>query len=817
MLNSYLVIAIRHLLRQRLYSAINIFGLAIGMTCAVLIASLIQYELSYDQQYRNSDRIFRISRDFFPSDEEPFELHLAAIAPQAAPLLLQDFPQIEQVARINCCGSVLLSNERNNFYDDGLVMADNELFELFDFEWLEGSAEDALAAPYRLVLTETTAEKYFGSTSPIGRSLVIEGEYSAEVTGVIRDLPHNTHLKFNALLSLSTAESIFGEGYLDDWGSNNFHTYVMLRAGETIDDIQSQSAGFFDRHHFEGASRSTGFTAMRLTDIHLSSGRDHEMTTPASKATLFMLSVIAVLILLIACSNFMNLATARSSQRALEVGLRKTLGAARTQLAGQFLGESVLISLIASMFAIVLTVALLPAFGEFVQRPLTAADAVGAKMLAGLVVLSICVGLVAGSYPAFFLSAFSPARVLKGDITQGQAGASFRKALVVLQFSITITLVIGTAVVFAQMNFARSIELGFSRDQIVILDSSPVAGLGPQWQTIKQQLLEHPAISDVTASNLVPGQRNTNSMSIRIQGGIEADLTNLWVDFDFFETYEIETLAGRLFSEDFGADEMIAAPDGAQWGSASFILNELAARQFGWQPEQAIGMPFQQLTGPNSGVRGQVIGVVGNVHFESVHHPTLPMLFIVPPQELLPFPALRQASVRISALDIPSALNYIDQTWAEFMPEQPVARRFLDDDFDLLYLAEERQAKILGGFSLLAIIIASLGLFALTSFTTSRRTMEIGVRKAFGAGTWDIVRLFSAETSGLVLVANAIAWPLSYIVMQRWLESYTYRIGMNPLFYLCASALAFIVAWLTVGLVSAKAANNNPILALRNL
>jgi putative ABC transport system permease protein len=796
-----------------LYSAINVIGLAIGLACCILITIFVRYELSYDRHYANADRIYRISRDFFTLDGSPRNL-LAANAPVVAELLELDFPQIEAAARITCCPSIVISRSDVTFYEQG-ALADNELLEIFDFDWLHGDPSRALSEPYTLVLTESAARKYFGDEPAMGQVLTVENQWPVRVTGVIRDLPENTHLDFDYLLSLPTAVAVYGEQYLEGWSSNNFHTYVLLEDGADIEEIQSQSDAFFERHFEPGSSAYTGYTAFSLPDIHLRSNRAFEMGFPGSISTIYAFSAIAAFVLLIACINFVNLSTARSMQRAKEVGVRKAVGAHRARLVRQFLGESILIVLVAIILALLLVELALPVFSNFVQRDLVLEYFGDGSALPLLGLLALTIGIVAGSYPAFYLSSFEPARVLKGDTARGGSAFALRRLLVVLQFSISITLMIATAVVYSQMRYADNIDLGYDKDQIVVLAASPTVGFGSEWTTFRQQLLAHPEIAHVTASRLTPGSLNSDSTGLLYEGGGPGDrsMPFMFVDYDFFETYEIELLAGRTFSEKFGNDWMARPTEGKPRPEAAYILNELATRQMGWGPEEAIGkwLEISFFDTP-----GEVVGVVADVHFESMHSAIKPIIYMIPPAQMFGAPSLMFASIRITGRDLGGTLEHIDATWAQFVPGVPVNRRFLDEDFESLYLSEHRQAQLLTFFSVLAILVACLGLFGVALFSTEKRKKEIGIRKVAGGSTWSIVGLLTAEFSRLVLIACVVAWPVVYLAMRAWLENFAYRIGLSPLMFAGGGLAALLVAWLTVGGVAFRAATIKPAEALRD-
>jgi putative ABC transport system permease protein len=817
MLKSYFLLALRQLAAQKLYAVINVAGLAVGIACCLLIALFVRHELSYDRQYRNADRIYRVSSDTFSVNGRP-EAHSATAPPVLTSLLKETYPEIEQIGRMSKCGAAgggaMITSDKLSFYEPGFTSADNEMFKIFDFEWLRGDPATALTKAYQAVITESAAQRYFGGVNEaFGNSLYLEVNTNPfQVVGVIRDLPSSTHLQFSVMVDFWFGAA--PQGMLESWGLNCFHTYLLLRKGATIDAIRAGSAALYDKHLREGASRESGYTVTPIADIHLKSHRQGEMRPPGSAANVYAFAAVAGFILLIACVNFMNLATARAAQRAKEVGLRKSVGARRTQLVSQFLGESVLLACLATLCAVGLAFAAKPVFGRLIEQPLELGG-IGVVLPLALVALAVVVGLAAGSYPAFYLAAFKPARVLKGDATRSRGAAQFRRALVVLQFAISIALVIATVVVFEQTRFARNIELGYDKEQIVVLTGAPTRGLGAQWQTMKQELLADPEIVAATASSSPPGNAYTNNIVVRPETGPEPrSLYYLPVDFDFFETFKIAPLAGRTLTDEHPADRLVIpqGQDRNARGSGGWVLNETAARELGWSPAEAIDQRLEVA----GAALGPVVGVVPDIHFESVRDPIKPTIYIVWQDESRTgFKTIREASIRVTGRNLAATLAHIDTTWKQFSPEQPVTRRFLDEDFEKLYRAEERQAAMLTFFALLAIFVACLGVLGLASYTTARRTKEIGIRKTHGASVWHIVKLFAGEFGVLVLAANAIAWPVAYFAMQRWLQSFAYRIELGPLAFVGGGLAALAVAWLTVAAVAARAARAKPVGALR--
>jgi len=810
MIGNYLKVTLRSMLRNRLFSVINVLGLGIGIAATVLIGLFVLDELGYDRQFQDADRIYRVSRDYMTQN-----LYMAPNAPQAAALLKEDFPGIESAARL-FGGQALLGNGENRFYEPDIRFADNELFDIFDFEWIAGDPSKALERPLTIVLTESLARKYFGSTDVLGSSLMLENTAPMEVTGVIRDLPRNTHLDLGVVGSLATVPLIVGEQFVRNWGSNNFHTYIRLRQGADINEIAAGLPAFVDRHIGENASAHTGMTAMAVTNIHLHSTRQFEMKPPGSITNVYMFSLTALFILLIACFNFMNLSTAAATQRLREVGVRKSMGAQRRQLAWQFLAESVLMAALACALAIVLVELLLPWLNGLMGKDLELGLLSGWQLPLVLLAVVAVVGVLAGSYPALYLSGFRPVQVLQRRVAGG--GTAFlRNALVVPQFSVAIALVVATLVVFLQLRYVRGIELGFEKDRIVVLSGSPTAGLGQQWDVLRERLLRIPGVEAVTASGQTPLEDNGNARGVSFEGQDNVrSVPIMQVDYDFFSTYGIQLLAGRGFSEAWPGDRLLPGGDeGARTQDYGVVLNELAVRQLGWTPEEAVGKRVKGFANAPNESGGHIIGVVANSNFESIHSPLKPLAFFMPPRFQNGMAGLPEASIRISPDRLSEALAGIDALWREFMPEYPLMRRFLNDDFSGLYRQEDQQASLYRGFAVLAIFIACMGLYGLATFNAERRSKEVGVRKVMGGSVWQIVLLLTRDFSRLVLVANVIAWPLAWVVMQRWLEQFAYRIDLTPMIFIGSGLIALCVAWVTVGGTAARAASRKPVLALR--
>ncbi|MDY6981805.1 MAG: ABC transporter permease [Pseudomonadota bacterium] len=812
MLGNYLKIALRSIGGSRVHSAINIVGLGIGLACCILILLFVRFELSFDKQFAQADRIYRISREYFPVDGARARVPASNNAP-VAPALLEDFPEIEAAARI-FGGGIVLAKDETSFVEPGLRYADNAVFDIFDFEWLAGDPAQALGAPSGIVLTESLARKYFNRSDVVGETLRANNSMELVVSGVIRDLPANTHLDFSGLVSINATIAAFGPNFLSNWNaSTDYYTYILLRDGTNPASIESGIPAFIDRHMAENASALSTMRLMNVRDIHLHSRMDEEWKDPGNLNTVYAFAGIAFAILVIACINFMSIATARSTQRAKEIGMRVSIGASRRQLIGQFLGESALTAGIAMVGAIILVEILLPVFRVFVGAHLDFNLISDLDLLLSLLGLTIFVALFAGSYPAFYLSAYEPSRVLKGDLTRGRSGLLFRNGLVVLQFAVAIALVVSTVVIYQQRQLAANMELGFDKDQVVVIPSAAPGGFAADWGTLKTELLQSSAIENVSISHYLPFGFNDNQYPVRRRGSTaESRIQIMIVDYDFFATYGIDLVAGRVFSEGIASDLMKLPTNSDPSSNISYVLNESAAKLLGLDM-QALDNEVLEFAG--APIAGPVVGVVEDTYFESVRRNVRPLMFLLAPPHIARQAAMRDGSVRVRAGSEAAALAHIDAVWSRLYPGQENNRYFLDNDFRAMYLAEEKQGELFSWFSLLAILIACLGLYGLASFNAERRTKEIGVRKVMGGSVWSIVLLLTNDFSKLVLLANVIAWPLAYVAMQRWLEQFVYRIDLTPVIFIGSGLIALCIAWVTVGGTAAKAASAKPVLALR--
>jgi putative ABC transport system permease protein len=806
MLHNYLTIALRNLLRHKGYACINVGGLAVGIACCLLILLYIQYELSYDRFPAGADRIYRVVRE----ERAPGRVTSLAITPgPLAPALQREFPEIQQVVRLKPPNAAwMLRHEDRSFYETSFYIADSTVFDVFSIPLLKGNPATALQRPYTVVLTEAMARKYFGEEEPIGKLIRAEESMDLEVTGVMPSLPSNSHLKFEILASMGTQEELDRQNnqtYLTRWRSNyNFYTYVVLAPGADPSRLEQKLPALIEKYagsELRAAGVTMRFSLQPLAAIHLHSHLERELSANSDVASIYLFSAIAVFILLIACINFMNLATAHATMRAKEVGIRKVVGGQRHQLIIQFLGESLVVSCFAALLALGVAKLLVPVFNILAGKAIPGDLLTNGTALAGLAGITLVVGLVAGAYPAFVLSAFRPAAVIAGMRGAGRARSRLRKALVVAQFTITIALMICTGIVLEQLRYIRSRDLGLDPAQMVVMPLT-YPPFSQRYSAFKQQVLQHPAVLGVTRSHFAPGRWNNVSYSLYQSAKApmteSVEMCTLGADEDFVATMGMTLVAGRFLERPAGAE-----PEPA------YVLTEAAVTRLGWfSPEDAIGQSIDWLP-PAGGRRpSTIVGVVNDVHLRSLHDRIEPVVF---------YYTLGGAYiyVKIAAAQMPETLAFLRQTWKRVNPNAAFEYRFMDEEFARLYEAEERLGTLVGGFALLAVVIGCLGLFGLASFTVTQRTKEIGIRKVLGASIPNLIRLISKEFLLLVAVSNLLAWPVAYYAMSRWLQNFAYRIDIGAGVFVLAAVMALAVALATVGGHALRAARTNPVEALR--
>jgi putative ABC transport system permease protein len=785
MFRNYIKIALRNFKRHKGYSFLNVAGLAVGMACSILILLWVRDETGYDRFHANAGDIYRVLQEVRFSDHETT---WAITQGPLGPGLEKDFPEIARAVRLKARRFQVRHGDI--WVTETFWLADPSLFEVFTFPLAAGDPVTALADPHSIVLSEDMAAKYFPAGDVLGQTLRIDGRFDFRVTGVLKPIPRNSEFRFQFLVPF-----VFGREIgmsVDRWDNSTFTTYVRLAEGVSAEGGGAKIAGYL-------ADKPTVETGTRLAlqpfrSIHLHSNYEFD-SAHGDIRYVRIFSLVAFFILLIACINFMNLTTARSAGRAREVGMRKVSGARRADIVGQFYGESALLILAALALALGLVKIMLPAFNSLAAKRLTLDLADMSGLLPGLMILVAVTAVIAGSYPALFLSAFRPARVLKSGPASGTSGRGFRRALVVVQFSLTIFLLVCTAFVYGQLNYMRDSKLGYDKENVVFMTMR--GEMRKNFSAVKAELLRDPAVVGVAASETVPTYGYSFSNSLWTWPGQPAESEILMragcVDEGYFDVLGLEMLQGRTF-------------DGQTVSEANplFVINEEAARVMGL--EEPVG---QWLSDRSAKFKGTIVGLVGNYHFTPLRQKIEPLILIYYP------PDCGVLLARLKPGDIPRAITGIEAVWKRFAPGFPFRFNFLDEALDELYRSEERIGAIIRSFSLLAVVVSCLGLFGLASFTAERRTKEIGIRKVLGATGPAIAWLLSRDFSRWVLAANIIAWPAAYFAVSKWLEGYPYRIGIGPGPFLFAGGLAFLVALLTVGFHSARSARAKPAGALR--
>lgn len=792
MFKNYLKIALRNLWKHKVFSFINIMGLTVGMSACFLIFLYVNFELSYDAFNTKSDRIYRLVTDI----KTPSETINAGITSWAfGPSIKSDFPEVEAFTRVSG-GSFLVRKGDIKFQEDKTVMADSTLFQVFDFKLIKGDPKTALKDQLSIVFTEKAAKKYFGDADPVGQTLLLSGEgLPAKVTGVMKDIPENSQIKGDMFVSMTTMTQRFNKGLDDQWGNFGATTYLLLTPGSTKAALESKFPAFLERRAGKTMKESQMYYKLflePLRDVYLKSTRD--TAESGSMNNVYVFSVVAIFILLIACINFVNLTTARSVERAKEVGIRKVVGAPKMLVARQFISESILLCLIAFVFAVALSTALIPLFNNLSGKVISTGILDNLPFVAGMFVAAVLIGILAGIYPALVLSSFEPVVVLKGRFTTSVKGILLRKSLVTIQFAISIALIIATIVVYIQMDFMRNRDLGFSKDQMMIVNSQG----DPKKDAFKQSLADITGVKSTAASSSVPGSGNPGAYSEIENKSGDLQIANLdlyFVDFDYIPQFGLKMAAGRPFSRDFGTDT-----------TQAMVMNEAAVKLFGYSsPEEAIGRRFKQW-----GREGKIVGVVQDFHFRSLQETIKPLTMRIEPggSELV--------SIKIDGGNIKETVAAVEQKWKTIMPNRPFSYYFMDEFFDRQYRSEERFEKLFFNFAILAIFISCLGLLGLASYSTMQRTKEIGVRKVMGASTGSIVGLLSKDFLKLVLIAFVIASPIAYYGMYRWLENFAYKTDIYWWIFAIAAFLSAAIAFATVSFQSIRAALMNPVKSLRS-
>ena len=803
MFKNQIITALRNLMRQKGFSLINLAGLTIGIASCLLIILFVSSELSYDRHHEKSERIYRAGIEGVFGDSHFYSAYTSGAMKDA---LEYELGEVEEVCRLYHTTRPVVRSEQNSFIEDNFFFADSNFFSVFTVPLIEGDPPTALSRPNSIVISGETAQRLFGMENPVGKTIWMNERYLFEITGVAENMPHNSHFRFDFLGSIETIipDNIENFTY---WVNNNLYTYILLgenadinlfneRLGELVYKYVAPEVEMLigvDIETFESEGGVYSFFTENIEDIHLYSSADHQINEGGSMTTVYFFSIIAAFILIIACINFMNLATARFSGRAKEIGVRKTLGGSRGTLVRQFLVESAIVSLISMLIAITLLELSIPFFNNITYKSFELNYFANWYIIPGLLMFSILTGILAGSYPAFFLSSFKPVKVLKGDTVTGGRSSPLRKILVVAQFTITIALFIATFIVSGQLRFIHTTDPGYEKEGLLILKRTQI--LEDQQEAFRDELLKHQSIINASYCSSLPGY-SASGTSIHRHGAPSEELVQIQVvyaDEHYLETMGMRLAEGRFFSPEYRTDV-----------DATIINSPLArAMEFEEPISESIVFPFIHLVSP-------VIGVLEDTNFESLHRNIRPMII-----RLIDSPGWLMA-VRVEGSNIPSAISHIEHHWNYFTGDAPFVYSFLEDDLMHLYTQEIRTMNIFRIFAFLAVFVAALGLLGMASFNTEKRTKEIGVRKAMGASPLSIIVLLSKEINMIVLTATIISWPAAWFLMNRWLENFAYRLEPGILTFLSATAITYVIALLTVGLQSWRAANINPVEILRD-
>lgn len=808
MFRNNLKIAWRNLLKNKAYSLLNIFGLSIGLSCFILISLYVADELSYDRFHRKADRIYRLNSDIKFGDSES---HSPFTPDVMGPLLQKDYAEVEEFVRLYTNNGAQHLKKGDSFIaEDRVVHTDSSFFRVFSYNALAGDLQSALSTPASVVLTASAAQKYFGTTAVVGKSLENVRGQVYNITAVIEDMPVNSHIQFDFMFSM--------DGFPYEWESylsHNFHTYLLLKEGVSAQDFAPKLDMYLDTYIFprikqflnvksveelDASGNSLLYSLTPVKDIHLYSKRTSELSPSGTIQYVYIFSAVAFFILLIACVNFMNLATARSAGRAKEVGVRKVLGSQRRQLILQFLTEACMMSLFAMALALGTVAVSLSYFNELAAKSLSLALLAEPLWVFFLLLLPLVVGVMAGAYPAFFLSAFRPIQVLKGHLTLGLKGGELRNVLVVFQFAISILLINGTIVVYQQLGYIQNKHLGFSKEQVLVVENLWSVEKNTAL-TFKNEVLQLAGVQSGTLTGFLPVNTNyrsdesfSKSASMNAESGF--NMQRWKIDYDYLSTLGMELVMGRNFSPEFGGD------------SSAVIINEAAARILGY--ENPLGQKIYSIDDYETGevVALEIVGVVKDFHYESIHQQVGPLCMLLRNHSSM-------ASFKVAATEIPALLKSVEQKWTAIAPQLPFSYRFLDDDFEQMYRAEQRIGKITLIFTLLAIGVACLGLFGLSTYIAERRAKEIGIRKVLGASVKGLVQLLSKDFLKLVVVAFLIASPLAWYLLQQWLQNFAYRVPLSWWMFVTAGFLALFIALATVSVQAIKAASANPVKNLR--
>ncbi|MGD8535008.1 MAG: ABC transporter permease [Candidatus Aminicenantes bacterium] len=803
MLKNYIKIALRNIVRHKGYTFINIFGLATGIICCLLILVYVQDELSYDRYHEKAAQIYRIINAGVIRGNH---IEMPLVSGPWGPAMVEELPEVLKAVRIKPPDSrwVIEHGERR-FPEKGLYFTDPTFFEVFDVEMVVGNPAHVLDAPFSMVITEEMAEKYFGSEDPIGKIIVGDNWMNFNITGIMRKHPPSTHMNYDFLVNFETlnraVDPINKQPYYGDlstnWQNFRIYTYLLLDAHADPAAVEAKMRTLIEERlgkMLRIAGVELNPYLQKLTDIHLKSDLEGEIGPTGDESYIYIFSAVAIFILLIACINFMNLSTARSENRAKEVGIRKAVGADRVQLMKQFLGESIIFTFFASVIAGIAVLFLLTPFNTIAEKNISASSLINGQTTILLIGLVLMVGFVSGSYPAFLLSAFRPAEVLSGKKYKGASGGLLRKILVVVQFSISVFLIIGLSVIYSQMGYIKSRPLGYDKENILAV---PLSDPAPRstYESYKTTLLSNSHVKSVSAASTLPGGLFGIALLRPVGRPPNENLTVqiMTVDYDFIETLGIELHEGRDFSREFTTDL-----------NRALLLNEEAVKQFGFDSG------LDKRLSPGGLINLPVIGVLKDYYFKSLHQKIEPFALSLATEQ-----AFNWVFIKTTEESMPEVMQFSEQEWRRINPGHPFEYTFVDRENDMMYQSEMKLSRLSSIFTIIAIYIACLGLFGLASFTVVQRTKEIGMRKILGASTGGIVLILSKEYVKWVVLANVFAWPLAYYLMRRWLEGFAYHTSLNIMAFFASGILALFIALLTVSFQTFKAATANPVDSLR--
>jgi putative ABC transport system permease protein len=802
MYSNYFKIALRNILKHKGYSLINIIGLAVGMSCFVLISFLVGDEFSYDRFNERADRIYRLTLDAQVGEK------MFLTAKSSAPLaqsLREDVPGVEATTRIRVVGDHSMRFGDHSFTEYRLYLADSSLFRIFTFSVVEGDKSTFLTKPNTIVITDVMARRYFGDTPALGKTLVMDGNAPYMVCGVVRPLPKHSHWHFNSLVSSWPRLFDNEEG---NWIGNNWYTYVLLKPGVSAEQAEQTFRSTVEVHVrpllkqvfasdwkvLEARGMHYRYRFQPIKDIHLYSQLDEEFEPTGTISTVLMFIMIAVLILLIACINFMNLNTARSAHRAKEIGVRKVLGSQRRQLIQLFLSEAILLTFFAMVLSMGIAELVLPSLNTLIDKQLSFGEIGAPAILGGSLVLVLFVGILAGSYPAFVLSSFQPVKVLKGEVRSGMRSCRLRGLLVLAQFTISIALIVGTIVIYKQLRFVQSKDLGFDKDQMLVIDNTWL--LGNRSSSFREMLLKRPGVLSGAFTQNLPGN-DINSGAYRPEGGDQSNLMmfrQLWADFEFLSMIGVKLHEGRYFSREIATDSTDAV-----------LINRAAAKMLGYS--QPVGRNIMGFF--HDGERPlKIIGVTEDFHYEPLHLPILPTVI------LLSHGYPTRIVLKIHG-NLPEIRRDLGAQWTAFSGGQPYTSYFLDEQLETYYRRDEREGMLFAILASVGILISCLGLLGLTMYAAEQRTKELGIRKVLGASASSLTGLLTKELLGIVVLANLIAWPIAYYAMNRWLQDFAYRVEISWWVFALAGCVALFIALLTISTQAIKAVRANPVDSLK--